>query len=67
MALNQLNGQARFTDTTATDDDELVLSQELLIWIRSVADACEADWVVASRSFSGGDHPGCPCAGAKRD
>lgn len=29
MTLNQLDGQARFTNTTATNDDELVLSQEL--------------------------------------
>lgn len=29
MALDQLDGQARFTDTTTADDDELVLSQEL--------------------------------------
>jgi hypothetical protein len=29
MALNQLDGQARFTDTTTANDDELVLSQEL--------------------------------------
>ena len=26
VALNQLNGQAGFTDTTTADDDELVLS-----------------------------------------
>lgn len=31
MALNQLNGQARFTNTTATDNDELVLPQKLLL------------------------------------
>lgn len=30
MALDQLDRQARFTDATAADDDELVLSQELL-------------------------------------
>lgn len=30
VALDQLDGQARFTDTTAADDDELVLSQELV-------------------------------------
>ena len=30
MALDQLDGKARFTDTTSTDDDELVLSEELL-------------------------------------
>lgn len=29
MALDQLDRQARFTDTTTADDDELVLSQEL--------------------------------------
>jgi hypothetical protein len=29
MALNQLNGQARFTDTTTANNDELVLSHEL--------------------------------------
>jgi len=29
MALDQLDRQARFTDTTTTDNDELVLSQEL--------------------------------------
>ncbi len=30
MALDQLDGKARFTDTTSTDDDELVFSEELL-------------------------------------
>ncbi len=30
MALDQLDGKARFTNTTSTDDDELVLSEELL-------------------------------------
>jgi hypothetical protein len=29
VALYQLDGQARFSDTTTTDDDELVLPQEL--------------------------------------
>ncbi len=29
VALNQLDGEARFTDATATDNDELVLSHEL--------------------------------------
>lgn len=29
MALDQLDGQARFTDTTTADNDELILSQEL--------------------------------------
>lgn len=29
VALNQLNGQAGFTDTTAADDDQLVLPQKL--------------------------------------
>lgn len=29
MALDQLNGQARFTDTTTANNDELVLSHEL--------------------------------------
>lgn len=33
MALDQLDGQARFTDTTAADNDELVLSQELRTWV----------------------------------
>ena len=30
MALDQLDRQTRFTDATTADDDELVLSQELL-------------------------------------
>jgi hypothetical protein len=29
MSLDQLNSQARLSDTTTADDDELVLSQEL--------------------------------------
>lgn len=29
MTLDQLDGQAGFTDTTAADDDQLVLPQEL--------------------------------------
>lgn len=29
VALNQLNGEARFTDATATNNDELVLSHKL--------------------------------------
>ena len=29
MALNELDGQAGFTDSTATDYDELVLAEEL--------------------------------------
>jgi hypothetical protein len=29
MALDELDGQAGFADTTAADDDELVFSQEL--------------------------------------
>lgn len=29
MALDQLDGQARFTDTTTADNYELILSQEL--------------------------------------
>lgn len=29
VALDQLDGQAGLSDTSATDDDELVLSQEL--------------------------------------
>ena len=33
VALDQLDGQAGFTDTSATDDDELVLSQKLLLTI----------------------------------
>lgn len=30
MALNQLNRETRFTDTTSTNDHQLVLSQKLL-------------------------------------
>lgn len=29
VTLDKLNGQARFSDTTAADDDELILAQEL--------------------------------------
>lgn len=29
VALNQLNSQARFSDTTTSDNDQLILSQEL--------------------------------------
>jgi hypothetical protein len=29
MALDQLDGQAGLADTSSTDDDELILSQEL--------------------------------------
>jgi hypothetical protein len=31
VALYQLDGQARFSDSTTTDDDELVLPQELYV------------------------------------
>lgn len=33
MALNQLNRETRFTDTTSTDDHQLVFSQKLLTTI----------------------------------
>lgn len=32
VALDQLDGQARFTHTTATDDDQLVFSEELWVF-----------------------------------
>src|SRR5688572_6619116 len=51
MALNQLNRQARFTNTTAADDDELVLSQELLMTKRSADDTGQTDRMVARHSL----------------
>jgi hypothetical protein len=39
VALDQLDGQTRFTDTTATDNDELVLSKELYLNVSMMTDA----------------------------
>ena len=46
MALDQLNGKAGFTNTTASDNDELVFAQKLGSEFSLFVHDCDVRWYV---------------------
>lgn len=49
MALDQLDGQARFTDTTTADNYQLILSQELFCSAANVSYTEQAKAKIGSK------------------
>lgn len=53
MALDQLDGQARFTDTTTADNYQLILSQELVCSAANVSYTEQAKAKIGSKKKKG--------------